>query len=163
MKLETGDIILEKGTGPISMLIRWFTRSEYSHVAIVAEDGVLVESHLFLGVAKVDGDDIDYDYTVMTPKIPLAEGEKETMRSALYDMVGTPYDLFQIFGYLFSGLFKGKNMLNNPHFAVCSEVIDVAYHSIGDDILPNMFLGDAKPSDLFRADYFKIKPIFPFG
>jgi uncharacterized protein YycO len=155
--MRTGDIVLEKGTGPISRIIRWFTDSEYSHAAIVVDANILVESHLFSGVSIITMEEIDEEYTVMEPKIPLSEKEKETMRKALYGMIGTPYDLFQIFGYLFSSLFQGKNMMNNPNFMVCSEVIDMAYHSIGDDILPNMFLGDAKPSDLYKAEYFKVK------
>lgn len=42
--MAKGDIIFYSRTGPVDMLIRWWTRSRFSHTAVDIGDGRMVES-----------------------------------------------------------------------------------------------------------------------
>src|SRR5688572_30038297 len=46
-------VVLFKGKGLVSRLIRWQTRSEYSHAALLLEDGTLIESREGKGVQAI--------------------------------------------------------------------------------------------------------------
>jgi hypothetical protein len=158
MKLETGDIILEKGEDVIDKGISWFTDSPYTHVAMVIHENfnLLIESHFWSGVHIIHLNEIPDKYDVLRIKGGLNSIQKEKIFKPMLESIGNKYDLPQIFGYLFSGLFKGKNMFNNPNYIICSELIDIVYNEIDIDLVPDMYLGDIKPSDIAKCDKLEI-------
>jgi len=63
-------ILLQRGRGTIATLIKWQTRSAYSHAALLFRDGVVIESQAGHGVWKyhvseVEGSPADWDVFVV--------------------------------------------------------------------------------------------------
>ena len=50
---EPGDVLLVRGRGPIERTVEWTTTSAYSHAAMLAKPGLLIESKEFHGVRFV--------------------------------------------------------------------------------------------------------------
>lgn len=147
LNLEIGDIIFEKGRGPISWCIKKVTNSEYSHVAVYYGNGLVIHSHLLGGVHITNLKSIG-EYDVYRIKEGLTDKQKTLMKSACIDYLGMQYDLPQIFGYLWTAVFEGDNKLNNPNLVICSELVDILYNVLGYDLLEGRLLGDVTPEQL---------------
>src|SRR6056297_1444014 len=121
--MEKGDLIFEKGKGPIDLLVRLRTWSKYSHVAMYLGNGKIIESHWFGGVRIRDFDDaITYDYDVYEFPYTNAKIKAEIAdNTCIYE--GYKYDKLQILGFAFKGWLLGKNILNSPQMIICSELM----------------------------------------
>lgn len=129
-------IALYRGKSIVSKLIRWQTRSEYSHAAWLCEDGSVYEAwnsgferNLNLGKAHLPGTVIDlFDIDGLTP-------EKRRVIEAYFDgELGAPYDYWGVLKFLSrrdapsddrwfcsevvtSGLYRAGLHIFNPGFA----------------------------------------------
>lgn len=96
-------IALYQGTTPIPRLIRWQTRSKYSHAAFLFDDGRVVEAlwpkvvlaHS-LGENHPAGTKID----IFKFRRPLNEFEKSHLENLALDDVGSPYDILGVLRFL---------------------------------------------------------------
>lgn len=125
--MSQASILLFKGTSFVSRFIRWFTWSEYSHVAILFNsDGMVYESWDGVGVIKsfrwelgkshTSGTQVDiYDFNQ-----PLTDDEARQMREYAESQVGRKYDRMAILGFLLRKKLQSKDRL------FCSEyVLDI--------------------------------------
>lgn len=85
-------ICLHRGTGAISRLIRWQTRSEYSHASMILGSGLFIEAREFIGVRALQsltapaGEEVDLFHVEMS-----ATQMEEAADFALAQL-GKPYD-----------------------------------------------------------------------
>lgn len=153
MKLETGDLIMEKGTGIIDWGVKKVTNSEYSHVALVYDYPLIIQSHLLSGVHITNIDEIG-EYDVYRYKGGLSKSQKKIVKESSIQYLGIDYDLFQIFGYLWTAIFEGRNKFNNPNLIICSELVDLVYNKLKIYILRDRFLGDITPEEVINPKLF---------
>jgi uncharacterized protein YycO len=93
-----------KGRSRISRAIRFLTRSEYSHIGLLLDDGRLVEAWDGAGVritanlsdAHTPGTEVD----VFGFAQPLTPAEGAGMRDFLFAQVGQPYDWRGVFRFV---------------------------------------------------------------
>lgn len=156
--IQTGDLIFEKGKGPVSTSIRKFTKSDYSHVAMVYNFPYIVHAHLLGGVYFDDISDIKNKFDVYRIKDGLTDKEKQQLQEEMIKYLGYDYDLGQIFGYLDMALFKGDNKFNNPKEIICNELVERSYKKIGYTLLKEVKLGDGTPGMLSKSK--EIEKIF---
>lgn len=137
-----GRILLYRGTGVVSYLIRWFTRSEYSHAALLYPDGdTVIESMQGYGVRKRSIYDLDEPYDVfrvanMTPQqwnyaIAFCAGE-----------IGCGYDYRSVIRFL------TRQHAGSPNRWFCSELVFAAIRHAGPWLLERIEDWAVDPGDL---------------
>ena len=124
--LKPGDIILISGINIISRLMRWFTKSKYSHVVMYIGDGHIIES----SAGGVQRDLLSkYNKSKKIVIRPIYQGEESTfILWVLEGMIGHRYDYGFIFGYPIALLADKlgihiKNPLGSDYSYVCSEMV----------------------------------------
>jgi len=155
-QLETGDILFEKSKKIYSRPIQWWTNSQYSHVAMVYEYPMIIQSRLFRGVHITHIDTLE-EFDVYAMIEGLSGYQKNTLKEVSLKYLGLKYDLRQIFGYVNMSIIKGRNKLNNPHQIICSELIDLLYIELSVDLRRGIYLGDVTPADLTFSSFLKLK------
>lgn len=102
--LETGDILLMLGQGPLSDLIAWASDGPYSHAALVADGGDLIEAAA-TGVRRYPlaqrlADQANYHYIdafrVHPADAPLSAGDLGDVLAKAVAMLGVPYPVDQL-------------------------------------------------------------------
>lgn len=104
-ELETGDILLMLGQGPLSDLIAWASDGPYSHAAMVADDGDLIEASA-AGVRRYPlaqrlADQVNYHY-IDAFRVhgagggPLAADDLGDVLAKAVAMLGIPYPVDQL-------------------------------------------------------------------
>ncbi|WP_152619486.1 C40 family peptidase [Cohnella kolymensis] len=147
--MKIGDIIFVRSSSPFSWLIRWLTRSEYSHCAIYLTEKKIIEADALKRVK------ISKNRYHDCPSVDLCLNDNEKVRLVEYliNQIGKPYDYKQIAGLFLRliGLSKKQNLWDSVNSVICSELIDRGYGSIGRDLLPDRLDGDCTPADLANA------------
>ncbi|HJY64543.1 MAG TPA: YiiX/YebB-like N1pC/P60 family cysteine hydrolase [Ignavibacteria bacterium] len=162
-EIKDGDILMYKGKGIISSLIKWFTKSEYSHAGITAwwDDRLMVLEAVGKGVvtktlSKNIRDyhgDIDW-YTLKTEypelqrkaivKCAQAELGKEYNNRQLYKIA-----LNKIFGIEFSRYDRERRSRK----LFCSQYVSMVYFkSIELDLKENLASSFTSPDDVAKSD-----------
>ena len=137
-------VALYKGTSWTSRIIRWFTRSEYSHAAWVEVSGKTWESWEPGGVRTVPSPLVGHD-----PRTPIdfffVQGMDEISAQLVTDFfrrqLGKPYDFWGIIGFLS----RRSRRACDPRW-FCSEILIEALRAGGLHILSN------------RLDSYKVTP-----
>ena len=163
--LRPHDILLCKGSSFISWLIRYGTKSLYSHVAVVADPEIYLAIESNMGhQAGVRGSDLrklsddKVDIFRVKPEFPF-DGKK--VISFLVSCLGADYDLSGVvwLGVLkFTGLMTGFNL--KPYNAFqkekdyfCSELVYQAFLAGGLDIVPQVGEADiTSPGDIAESE-----------
>jgi hypothetical protein len=116
---------LYRGTSLISKLIKWQTRGEYSHAAIIV-GGALYEAKEFKGVQKrmaLDGDDVDYDdFFVETTK-----EQRAGLIEFLEKQLGKGYDYWAALAFITRSKLNRK--ITNEW--ICSEYVFASLKKVG--------------------------------
>lgn len=151
MKLRTGDILFEKDNNLVDKGIQLFTKSPYSHVAMVYDDkeNLIIQSHLGGGVHITSVDNLNDFDILRIEKLYFEHSEKEIKKVAR-KYLGKQYDLWQIPGFIFSAMFRGSNYFNSPHKIICTELIDLICYDLGYNLVHDKFLGDISPGELYK-------------
>lgn len=153
--LQPGDIILFKGKGIVSSLVKFFTKSKYSHAAMVLTDNMIIEANWYKNVNIVE---FKYDSNTMEIyrlKGGLNANQQLILLQSSYDMLNKYYDYAQLLGYVLER-FIGKqynNPLNFDNFIICSELIDKSYHKLGIDLVEYRSYGNVTPDDLAKSKH----------
>lgn len=151
--IKTGDIILVNGTSIVSRIIKFITKSKYSHVALAISDSHVVE--------------IDWKYRVQVRTIQhkhfdvyrlnrdLTTEEIFMLLNYSYSLIGLKYDFLKIFSLLIEIIFKkrGKRLFNNPKKLICSDIVDSGYKRIGVDLVSNFNEQDTTPDDISKSNF----------
>lgn len=153
MELQPGDIILFKGKGFISKMVQFFTKSNYTHAAMMISDKQMIEANWY---KKVNIVDFIYDVDIMEvyrykEKLDINQTIQIVQNS--YTMLDKYYDYSQVISYVFE-FFLGKHF-NNPfnlgNFIICSELIDKSYKFANIDLVPSRMDGNVTPGDLSKS------------
>lgn len=143
-------ILLFRGKGFFSKLIRWQTRSRYSHAAILLDDGHIIESWTKGGVQIShlrDWSNIDaYSVDGMTSQ------QWDVAIQFAKSQIGKKYDYRSVFRFLS----KRKAPDNQKWF--CSEFVYTALAVAGVELLRNIDPSEISPAILSYSP--KLRPSF---
>lgn len=138
-------ILLFRGRGFISWLIRWQTRSEYSHAALMLPDGSIIEAWMTKGVRQhwlKDWIDVDvFSVHGMTPE--------QWARAINYAraQIGKKYDWLAVIRFLS----RFRQPPNDRWF--CSELVFQAIEIAGIRLLRYVRAGEVSPGLLARSPF----------
>lgn len=133
-KLLPGDILVMRADRDIiSKSIRWWTRSEYSHVATYVGNGNLVEA-IWTGVRKLHWVDTLYaqKYNVIAVRHKnMTPARFDTMLRFQASKIGAPYDFLKIvvlsclwvLKWLGLDIRRYRSHLNIDHMYTCVELV----------------------------------------
>ena len=152
IQIKPGDILLFKRRSKfISPLVRWFTRSEYTHVGMAFSDRLIFEIDLGKNLAIhpiVDEEFEVYRYKKSLTTEQLVELKNHAIQRA---SISKGYDWFRIIAFAFERFFQTPRALDMKNRKVCSEIVDVLYSDIGIDLVPSRPVGHVRPSDLAQS------------
>jgi len=130
------DIILVRGTSIISYGIKYFTKSPYSHVALVVSPFMTFETdYKFPSTIR----NLSYNkrnYEIYRLKEPLTNKQKQQVNDYIYNHVNDKYDWRLIFSRMFHILFKTPIVQNRKRLN-CDELIVNALKSANVDLIGN--------------------------
>jgi hypothetical protein len=148
-ELQVGDVLLMLGEGPLSQLIAWCGDSIYSHAALVADGGDLIEASASgvrrYPLAQRFADEINYHYIDAFRPLThdgsvLNDGDRALVLAHAQSLLGIPYplDMLATLGVVLAvrGKLPGDPAVrlvirealdhvirNDPTHMVCSEVV----------------------------------------
>lgn len=157
--IQSGDLVFCSGYSRFSKLIKWFTGSTFSHVAMVyrieAIDKVLIfESSRKGGVhlTPLSYYVKKYDGRVMWAKVS-ARAEPEDLHHAFkygFELLNKPYDKSELWHIFKRIVFRWGKRVRNAEY-VCSELVQscyrkagVSFYSRNEIILPDYIWEDDK-------------------
>lgn len=150
-------VVLFKGKSFISRLIRWQTRSEYSHAAVLVEEttaghpvmGFVIESMEGVGVraaqwkAAEDADVFEVE--------GLSELEKTRVLKFLNEQVGKKYDWLMVLRFISRR--QESRATSGKWF--CSELVFAAFLKAGVELLARTEAWEVSPGLLARSPWLK--------
>jgi len=153
----------------ISKTIRWVTGGDWSHVAFVYDNELLIEAALGYGIRFVHKDNYEQNpnckYTYCRIK-GLTKTKLAILKTNAKKKIGTKYDLLGQIGVLAKLIvkdlkipfvnFKGRNKAENPNRDWCSEFVDEEVTRVGIDLIKEHSTF-ATPAELFGSD--KVKEV----
>lgn len=116
-----GDLYLVRSKGVIGKLIRFWTRSRFSHGGIVLNKDLGIEAN-WRGVQVVR---LPGEATILTPAEPLTKSDTDALREFLIGHLDAEYDYAGVLGFAF---FK---RWQNPKRWYCFELQFRAYEAMG--------------------------------
>lgn len=150
MVVQAGDVIFFKKTDSIiTETIADITHSDYTHVGLMIDDRLMIESNGFIRTRIIPLELVTDQYEVH--RIPsLTDEQKRKIIDFAICQVGTKYDYEKILGLLirfeFLRKFKGFDEANR---FICSELVDLAFHAGDVPRHTQSQLGNVSPSELF--------------
>src|SRR6056300_1291251 len=140
-------VLLFRGKGLLSTLIRWKTNSIYSHAAILLPDGkTIIESWQGAGVRKKIMTDWKY---VDAYNIDLTNEQIGYIVSYLESKVGYKYDYLGALGIALNKPYQKKSRY------FCFELVFEAFQYIGIKLLNRTVARECTGSLLMRSHYLK--------
>jgi len=143
-KIQTGDVILFSGTRVVSRLIRWGSKSRYSHCGIAAwwEDRLLVfeaeATGLRIDRASICVDRYEGGVDWFAPAEDVALAREKVHREAL-DQIGKPYGYAGVARLSWAILRHGGGPGvdgTSPLAMFCSQYVSQCYRAGGVDLSP---------------------------
>ena len=136
-------ILLFRGRGPVSALIRWQTRSQYSHAALLLQDGSVIEAWQGGGVRrKWLRDWVGVDIL----SVPGMTDEQWHQAIAFARaQIGLRYDWRGVFRFVSRRRAPGDDRW------FCSELVYAACRSAGVDLLRDTDPAEVSPGMLARS------------
>lgn len=151
--IQTGDILFFKGKTPIiSPVIRWFTKSEFTHVGMAFSNNLVFEidgnKDMAIRPIKRDVEIVVYRY-----KRKLTAKQKSMIKGKAITRAkhNKGYDWWRIIGFAIERFVKLPWSFDMKNREVCSEIVDYIYKDIGIDLVPDRADGDVRPSDLAKS------------
>ncbi len=146
-QMQNGDILLFKGKGWLSEVIKWKTGSAYSHAGLVAwwDDRLMVLEAVGAGVRATP---ISYNlkkYKGGIDYFRCTEDITDVLRSGMLSFaqkqLGKEYDLGRLFGF-FIKLMRNQPLQETetatvPSTFFCSEYVAEVYEQAGYDLVPS--------------------------
>lgn len=140
-------VALFRGPGIVSRLIRWQTRSAYSHAAIVLPSGAVIESREWKGVRQLpklepqNGEEIDL-FTV-----EVTETQLEEIAWFLNSQLGKAYDWTMVARFVT----RRQESRSSAGKWFCSELVFAAFQQAGIDLLRATEPWEVSPGLLARS------------
>lgn len=147
-----GDIVFVKGnTFLVSRLIRWLTKSEFTHVGIVTAEGELFEIDAFKKLGIYPFDHLQYCTYRLKDGLTVEQQNHLNELFAYMPSKSRGYDWMRLISLAIELLFHKSFGYDNIYRYICSEVVDVLYQEIGIDLLPEQMNGHVSPKDLLAS------------
>lgn len=162
--LEPGDIFLTRGTGFLSKLIRFFTRTigeertKVNHVGVVVDGGDLENCLVAEALLKVREHRLWNQYgppkrdrvAVYRP-INLTPDQIRLVVAEAREQVGKEYGILKLVGHLLDWLLLGayvfRRITRNGDYPICSWLVAHAFAKVGKDF--GVHPGAANPDDIW--------------
>lgn len=151
MKMEAGDLIFVKGDCFPSRLIRFFLKSDYTHVTIAMDDTHICEVDIFTKMKVMKNPYSEFDLYRL--KRNLTEKEKEELTNFLIEKCKSSkgYDWWRLVSIGIKMYFRWNLIIHEQDRYICSEIIDKAYQYIGIDLVKERVTGDVTPLHLMDS------------
>jgi uncharacterized protein YycO len=158
--MRSGDVLLFRGRGPLSWLIRRATHSGYSHAGLLFRycERVYCLEAVGQGVRLVPVSRLLDHYPDGVFYCSLA-AEEETRTTALgfgFQQLALPYDVFGLVRFAFALIFAKRRPVKPDQRWFCSELVAAAYRNAGfplTDQLPCY----AAPADLINGHKLELR------
>lgn len=124
-------IVLCRGTGLVSGLIRFQTRSQYSHAGLLFRDDIFIHA-TWPQVTKTLGVPRDYDYDLFS--LTATKDEESRMREFAEDQLGKPYDITMVLRFVT----RQQETRKSKGAWFCSELVFAACRAGGIELLKNI-------------------------
>jgi hypothetical protein len=159
-----GDVFLTRGTGFLSKLIRFFTRTigeertKVNHVGVVVDGGdletcVVVEALLRVCEHKLWSQygPPKRDKVAVYRPINLTPNQIESVVAEAREQVGKKYGILKLLGHLLDWLLLGayvfRRITRNGNYPICSWLVAHAFAEVGKDF--GVHPGAANPDDIW--------------
>lgn len=161
-QIRHGDVLLFRGRGLFSCIIKRRTRSTYSHAALAFWIGsrlMLAESREGQGVRllPLSAAVRDVAVHVYRPRQPLLAREADVVFDRALSLLGQAYGWHEI-GRIALSLIPGwpaptwSPRDDRPSSSpICSQYVSICYRAAGRDLVPNLDDGSTTPGDLSRS------------
>ena len=151
MKMEVGDLLFIKGDCYASPIIRFFLKSEYTHVTIAMDHSTICEVDLFTKMKVMKNPYKEFDLYRLKRK--LTEKEQKELTEFLLEkcMTSKGYDWWRLLSLCFKKYFRWNLVIHEQDRYICSEIIDKAYQHIGVDLVEERVTGDVTPIELMES------------
>lgn len=135
-QFEAGDLLCFRGNGPISLLIRFFTKSRYSHVGLVFryEDHVYCLEAVGRGVSLLIMSELVGRYNGGIDYFEIKDATDAQRTGALgfsFQQLGKRYNRAGIIRFLWFLVFGDKEKTRADGSFFCSELVEEAYRRQG--------------------------------
>lgn len=166
--LKPCDIFLTRGTGTLSRIIRFFTRSfgesrtMVNHVGLVVEEGTIstavilearsreIRSTLLKAYGSRD------DSVAVYRPLNLTEEEKRKIVSTAKTLEGNDYGYLKLIAHFldwcFLGIYLFRRFANDPYYPICSYLVSRSFSKAGKNF--GVQAGKASPDDIW--DYIQL-------
>jgi uncharacterized protein YycO len=137
---------LYKGHSLLNKLVRFFSRGEYNHAALIFDDDSCIEADPFKGVYfhKKYYDDIDQkNYIIKIYEIKQTPKQSKTIESFAKDQVGKKYDFRAFLGFLF---YTTKETRKERGKWTCSELVFASFQKAHINLLNQVSAWKVSPS-----------------
>lgn len=120
--MNPGDLIFVHGTSLVDRIIRWVTKSQYSHVAIYIGDGKIIDAHPFrkVGINLISIYSGDYD--IKSLPVTVTHEQLNVGLYWLYLQRGRHYSYWSDFVILLRCLFGIKLSWHEGASIICSRL-----------------------------------------
>lgn len=138
-EIEDGDVLLFQGTGVFSRLIRWVTRSRYSHsgIALWWNDRLMVLESTEPEVRVMPLSILVGHYPLVDLYRPSGKVNHVALFEAATEALGKKYAVWTVVRYARRILFRirgGGDPRKPPDKFVCSQLVSFAYREAGIDL-----------------------------
>lgn len=156
----TTKILLIKNYDLIGRFIRWWTHSEYNHVALFIDNNYVIESRLSSGVVKTDFEeycqkqfDNKLDFAIYEVK-NLTITDKEKIIQFVVNQLGKGYDILQVLciGLFYLIPFLRKYEPFDKSGWVCSELVAEAFYQANIKFSDNVDPDNITPKDICESE-----------
>lgn len=152
---------LHKSSTFIAMLIKWQTRSPYSHVSVTLTDGTIIEAKEGKGVRHLTPTDLDwhkYRELIRQGKIEAYRADVPAdavpvIEAFLKREIGAKYDWLGVVRFVS----RRKHRANGKWF--CSELASAAFEAAGVPLLLRVPSWNVSPGDLVGSH--RLSPLAP--
>jgi hypothetical protein len=162
-RFKDADILMFKGCGLISNLIKWKTKSVYSHAGIVAwwNDRLMVLEAVGKGVeARPISYALKYykgsfDYYRPKEEVAITANQRCEMIIFAQEQLGKEYDAWQIIKFFFRLLFNLKMTKTDarkpPGKFFCSQYVSAVYKAGGHDLTIRFSDNFTSPEEIAKS------------
>lgn len=150
--MEVGDLIFVKGNCNFSPFIRFFLKSEYTHVTIAVDEMHICEVDLYRKMEIMKNPYKEYDLYRL--KVKLTVEQQNELLHFIHKKVITSkgYDWWRLVSLCVKRFFRWNIIIHEQDRYICSEIIDKAFQHIGIDIVEDLVTGDVTPIDIMRSE-----------
>lgn len=162
-QIRTGDILLFQGTSLLSRVIRWGSRSVYSHAGFAAwwDRRLLVFQASGRGAevlpvsSAVDAYDGQVDWYSLRPEHRLPKEAEDQLITHAVTLLGRSYSgvgLVHLMWRMALGRFRGRaDPKACPDSLFCSQYVSYCFRMVGPDLVLDTDDGSTSPADLSNS------------